>query len=97
MPTPEPNMPYALNGNGSLSTEAKLARLEAHFYHIWQTQNALKEEIRELKRDREVMLRKIGGWSIWALVAILSAVVSKGSTLGYLARTLLGTIGSSLG
>ena len=82
------------NGNGSI--EAKLARLEAHHYHLWQQQNALKDEIKELKRDRAALLRKIGGWGIWALVAILSAVVSRGSTPGYLTQRLLETIGSSL-
>ncbi len=94
MSIPEPHMPYAPNGNGS--TEAKLARLEAHFYHIWQQQNALKQEIQELKRDRAALLRKIGGWGIWVLVAVLSAVVSKGSTPGYLLQKFLEMIGSSV-
>lgn len=94
MPIPEPNMPYShLNGNGS--TEAKLARLEAHFYHIWQQQNALNEEIKELKRDRTALLKKIGGWGIWLLIVMLSAVVSKGSTPGYLVQRLLEMISTS--
>ena len=85
---------FPTNGNGT--PESKIGRLEAHVYHIWQQQSALQEEIKELKRDRAALLRKIGGWGIWALVAILSAVVSKGSTPGYLSQKFLEMIGSSL-
>lgn len=75
--------------------EARIARLEERVYHHWRQQNVLQEEIRELKKDRAALLKKIGGWGIWVLVAILSAVVSKGSTPGYLSQKFLEMIGSS--
>jgi hypothetical protein len=84
----EPNL-FPPNG----SHDAKLARLEVHFYHIWQRQSALEEEIKELKKDRAALIRRIGGWGIWALVALLGAIVSKGSTLGYLAQAFLSSTG----
>jgi hypothetical protein len=83
--------------NGRETDEAKIARIEAHHYHLWRQLNALQEEIRELKKDRAALLRKVGGWAAWVLVALLSAVVSKGSTLGYLSQKLLEMIGSSSG
>ena len=85
---------FPLNGNGP--PEVKIARLEERIYHLWQRQNALQEEIKELKKDRAALLRKIGGWGAWVLVAILSAVVSRGSTPGFLLQKLLETTGSSL-
>lgn len=93
MVRPEPRIPYA---DPSSPTEAKLARLEAHFYHIWQQQGALQEEIKELKRDRAALLKKIGGWVIWVLIVLLSAVVSKGSTPGFLTQQFFETIKSLL-
>ena len=87
----EPNL-FPPNG----SHDAKLARLEVHFYHIWLRQSGLEAEIKELKKDRAALLRKIGGWGAWVLVAVLSAVVSRGSTPGFLGQKLLETIGSSL-
>ena len=86
-------MPYTPHGNGSLSTEAKQARLEAHFYHLWQRLSDLENEISELRKDRSALIRRVGGWAIWVLAAILGAIVSKGSTLGMVIHTLLQSTG----
>ena len=77
--------------NGRETDEARMARLEAHIFHLWQQQNGLKDEIHELKKDRAALIRRIGGWAVWALAALLGAIVSKGSTLGFLVHAFLST------
>ena len=89
----DPHNPYPFqNGNG---TESKLARLEAHFYHLWQRQSALDQEIEDLKRDRAALIKTIGKWVIYALGALIVSILSKGSTLGSLVQNLLSMIASS--
>ena len=75
--------------NGRETPEAKAARLEAHLYHTWLQLNALKAEVTEIKKDRAALLLRIGRWAVYVLVAVLSAILSKGSTLGYVSQKLL--------
>jgi hypothetical protein len=74
--------------NASQHPEAKIARLEAHVFHLSQKQKELEGEQRELKRDREALLRYV----LWRLVIFLGlligALVSNGSTEGSLKKAL---------
>jgi hypothetical protein len=74
--------------HGHPSPEAKIARLEAHVYHLSLKQKELDEEHSELKRDREALLRYI----LWRLVIFLGlligALASNDSTGGSLKKAL---------
>ena len=75
-------------GNAHPSPEAKIARLEAHVFHLSLKQKELDNEHRELKKDREAMLRYI----LWRLVIFLGlligALASNGSTEGSLRKAI---------
>jgi len=74
--------------HGSQHPEAKIARLEAHVFHLAQKQKDLDAEHRELKKDREALLRYI----LWRLVIFLGlligALASNASTEGSLKKAL---------
>ena len=83
------------NGNGP--PEAKIARLEAHVWHLSQKQRELEAEHRELKKDREALLRYI----MWRLAIFLGlligALASNDSTGGSLVQGILHALTGSLG
>jgi hypothetical protein len=78
--------------NSHETPESKSARNEAHLFHLWQQQNELKAELAELRKDRAALLRRIGAWAVTLLVAALSAIFSKGSTIGFLAQKMVETL-----
>ena len=86
---------FPQNGNGP--PEVKIARLEAHVYHLSLKQRDLEQEHKELKKDREALLRYI----MWRLVIfsglLIGALASKGSTGGSLIRDLLHALIGSFG
>jgi len=77
--------------------EAKIARLEAHVYHLWAKLRETEAEQHELKKDREALLRYI----LWRIVIFLGllvgALASKGSTHGSLITAIFGALTSSVG
>ncbi len=83
--------------NGHPSPEAKIARLEAHVFHISLKQKELEQEHRELKKDREALLR----YMLWRLVIFLGlligALASKDSTGGSLPGAVLRALTGSFG
>lgn len=64
---------------GNNTPEAKIARLEAHVYHLSLKQNELEKEQREQKKDREAMLRLIFWRLAIALGIVIGALASSGS------------------
>ena len=68
--------------------DAKIARLEAHVFHLSLKQKEQESEFQELKKDREALLRYI----LWRLVIFLGlligALASKDSTSGSLLKVL---------
>jgi len=83
--------------NASPHPEAKIARLEAHVFHLSQRQRELEDEQRELKKDREALLRGI----LWRLVIfsglLIGALVSNGSSDGSTAKGISSALTGSLG
>jgi hypothetical protein len=83
--------------NASPHPEAKIARLEAHVFHLSQKQKEQEDEFRELKKDREALLRYI----LWRLVIFLGlligALASKGSSDGSMTKDFFGALTGSLG
>ncbi len=79
------------------SPEERLSAAETHLYHAWQKIRELEAEHRELKKDREALLR----YMLWRLVIFLGlligALVSKGSTGGSLVGALLNALTASFG
>lgn len=71
--------------------------LHAHIWHILRNQERIEREIRELKRDREAMIRRFAGWVIWVLSATLGALASHAFGAGSPVAWLFNTIRSSLG
>ena len=72
--------------------------LQAHIFHIIRNQERIEREIKELKRDREAMIRRFAGWIIWVLSATLGALVSHafgaGSPVAWLFKTITSSLGS---
>jgi hypothetical protein len=68
--------------NGDPSPGAKIARLEAHVFHLSRHIKELEDEQREMKRDREALLRYV----LWRLIIpigmLIGALASKGSIKG---------------
>lgn len=81
---------FPLNGNGT--PESKIARIEAHLFHIWQRLADIEQEAKEKHKDREALLRMIGFRAILVLATILGALASSGSTHDSLIRRLWGII-----
>jgi hypothetical protein len=77
--------------------EAKISRLEAHVFHLSLKQKEQENEFRELKKDREALLRYI----LWRLVIFLGlligALASKGSNEGSLPGAILRALTGSFG
>ena len=66
--------------SGNTTAEAKIARLEAHVYHLSLKQSELEHEQKELKKDREALIRAILWRLIFVTGAVIGALVSKDST-----------------
>jgi hypothetical protein len=83
--------------NGSQHPEAKIARLEAHVFHLSLKQRELEAEHSELKKDREALLRYI----LWRLVIfsglLIGALVSNGSSDGSTLKGISSALTGSLG
>jgi hypothetical protein len=83
--------------NGDPSPGAKIARLEAHVFHLSRHIKELENEHSELKKDREALLRYI----LWRLVIFLGlligALASKGSNEGSLPGAILRALTGSFG
>jgi hypothetical protein len=83
--------------NGDPSPGAKIARLEAHVFHLSQKQKELDNEHKELKKDREALLRYV----LWRLVIFLGlligALASKDSTVDSLPKAVWRALTGSLG
>jgi len=79
------------------SPEAKIARLEAHVFHLWQKLRETEIEQHEIKKDREALIRYIGWRVVIFLGLLVGALVSKGSTHGSLLTAISGALTSSFG
>jgi hypothetical protein len=83
--------------HGHPSPEAKIARLEAHVFHLSLKQKEQEDEFRELKKDREALLRYI----LWRLVIfsglLIGALVSNGSSDGSTLKGISSALTGSLG
>jgi len=83
--------------NGNITPQEKIANLQAHVFHLLQKQKELENEHRELKKDREALLRYI----LWRLVIFLGlligALASKDSTEGSLPAAVWRALTGSLG
>jgi hypothetical protein len=88
-------LPMFPRQNGS--DEAKIANLQAHVFHLLQRQKEQDEEVHELKKDREALLRYI----LWRLVIFLGlligALASKDSSGGSVVKETLSALIGSLG
>ena len=90
--------------NGRETDEARMARLEAHIFHLWQRQRdaeienrRLANEQKELKKDREALIKYIGWRIVLFLGLVIGGLVSKGSTHGSLMTAIYGALTSSFG
>lgn len=83
--------------NGNVTPEAKIANLQAHVFHVLQKQKEMENEHKELKKDREALLR----YMLWRLVIFLGlligALASNGSTSGSLIKGLSNALTASFG
>ena len=90
--------------NGQETQESKIARLEAHVFHLWHKQKEaeiehqrLEQEQKELKKDREALLKYIGWRIVLFLGLVIGGLVSKGSTHGSLITAIYGALMGSFG
>ena len=89
---------------GRETPEQRIARLEAHVFHLWQRQKDAENESRrianeqkELKKDREALIKYIGWRIVLFLGLVIGGLVSKGSTHGSLMTAIYGALTSSFG